>query len=84
MAASRPVILAIDGVIREVIEKAQAGIFSPPGDAASLAEVVLSLSQSPETAQAMGKRGRAYVEAHFDRAVLGEKLADMIEAMKPA
>ena len=82
MAAGRPVILAIDGVIREVVETAQAGIFSPPGDADKLAEALLSLSQDPETAQAMGKRGRAYVEAHFDRSVLGEKLADMIEAMK--
>ena len=31
MAAGRPVILAIDGVIREVVEKAEAGVFVPSG-----------------------------------------------------
>ena len=37
MAAGRPVILAIDGVIRQVIEEAGAGVFVPPGDPAALA-----------------------------------------------
>jgi len=82
MAAGRPVVLAIDGVIREVVEKAQAGIFSPPGDSSSLAEAILSMSVDPESAQAMGKRGRAYVKAHFDRAALGEKLADVLEDLQ--
>ena len=34
MAAGRPVLLAIDGVIRDVVERARAGIFVPPGDGA--------------------------------------------------
>ncbi len=34
MAAGRPVILAIDGVIRQVVEEAEAGVFVQPGDPA--------------------------------------------------
>ena len=37
MAAGRPVILAIDGVIRQVVEQAEAGVFVSPGDASALA-----------------------------------------------
>ena len=32
MCAGRPVVLAIDGVIREVVEAAGCGLFTPPGD----------------------------------------------------
>jgi glycosyltransferase involved in cell wall biosynthesis len=67
MAAARPTILAIDGVIREVVEKAQAGIFVPPGDDVALAKAVESLACDPSKAQAMGLAGREYVARHFNR-----------------
>ncbi len=37
MAAGRPVVLAIDGVIRQVVEAAGCGIFAQPGDPPALA-----------------------------------------------
>ena len=40
MCAGRPVVLAIDGVIREVVEAAGCGLFTPPGDPQSLAETI--------------------------------------------
>ena len=43
MAAGRPVALAIDGVIREVVEAAQCGIFAEPGNASALANVLHEL-----------------------------------------
>jgi len=67
MAAGRPVLLAIDGVIREVVERAGAGIFVPPGDAGALAAAVRRLRSSPAEARAMGERGRVCVCAEFDR-----------------
>jgi glycosyltransferase involved in cell wall biosynthesis len=81
MAAGRPVLLAIDGVIREVVEKAQAGVFCSPGDPESLAAAIQKLSQDPQWVQSMGNCGREYIEAHFDRAALGERLAEIIEAI---
>lgn len=67
MAASRPTILAIDGVIREVIEAADGGIFVPPGDVTALAAAVRAYANDPQRAQNEGENARHYVQAHFDR-----------------
>ncbi len=81
MAAGRPVVLAIDGVIRDVVEAAGCGIFAAPGDPATLADAIRSLAENPERSREMGMRGRRYVEQHFDRAALAEKLAGILEEM---
>ena len=74
MAAGRPVILAIGGVIRDVVETAQGGIPVPPGDAESLAEAIRTLEEDRQNGRILGQNGRRYVEGHFDRASLAEKL----------
>lgn len=74
MAAGRPVILAIDGVIRHVVEAAQAGLYAPPGDPQELARAVRQLAQQPELGRQMGARGRRYVAEHFDRQVVALRL----------
>lgn len=79
MAAGRPVILAIDGVIRKVVEEAGAGLFCPPGDAASLADAVRRLADDPAYGREMGMNGRRCVEAEFNRSRLAEKLASIME-----
>jgi len=69
LAASRPVVLAIDGVIRQVVEEAHAGIFTAPGDAAAMAEAIRMLARDPKQAREMGNNGRDYVVQHFNRQV---------------
>jgi len=81
MAAGRPVVLAIDGVIRQVVEAAGCGIFVPPGDAQALAQAIRALADDRPRARAMGLRGRHYLEQHFSRAVLAERLRHLIEEM---
>jgi glycosyltransferase involved in cell wall biosynthesis len=81
MAAGRPVILAIDGVIRRVVEQADGGLFTPPGDPTALAQAILRLKEDPQRARQMGLNARAYVEAHFDRADLALHLAEIVEQM---
>jgi len=79
MAAGRPVVLAIDGVIREVIESAGCGIFAEPGNPSALAEAIRKLASDKENANQMGLQGRAYLEEHFNRAAIGEKLLGLLE-----
>jgi glycosyltransferase involved in cell wall biosynthesis len=67
MAAARPTILAIDGVIRKVLEESQGGIFVQPGDDVALARAVASLASDRSKAQAMGLAARKYVVRHFNR-----------------
>ena len=81
MAAGRPVILAIDGVIREVVDAANCGIFAEPGNATALANAMRQLATDPEKSRTMGLAGRTYVEAHFDRAALAEELTGILEEM---
>jgi glycosyltransferase involved in cell wall biosynthesis len=81
MAAGRPVVLAIDGVIRQVVESAGAGIFVQPGDAQEMAQAIQSLALERQKARQMGLAGRSYVVEHFSRAESAEKLAALLEEM---
>ncbi len=67
MAAGRATILVIDGVIREVIETSQGGVFVEPGDDQLLAKTVLELSNDPERVRQMGENARKYLVQHLDR-----------------
>jgi len=67
MAAGRPVVLAIEGVIQDVVEAAAAGLCVPPGDPASLAGAIRFLIANQQRRQEMSRSGRKYVEAHFNR-----------------
>jgi glycosyltransferase involved in cell wall biosynthesis len=82
MAAGRPVVLAIDGVIRTVVEDAAAGIFVPPGDPAALAAAVRCLSSDPAASRRMGLAGRACIEKQFSRDQLSQKLTLILEEME--
>jgi glycosyltransferase involved in cell wall biosynthesis len=77
MAAGRPVLLAIDGVIREVVERAEAGLFVPPGDPAALAAAVRQLQSNPQQGREMGERGRRYVGERFSRRASAEHLLNV-------
>lgn len=74
MAAGRPVVLAIDGVIRELVEQAGAGVAVPPGDPEALAQALRTLARDRAAARAMGGRGRRLVEQRFDRAAMALRL----------
>ncbi len=67
MAAQRPTILAINGVIRDVIDRSNGGVYVSPGNAQELANAVLTLSRDSDTCRVMGESARAYVEVHFNR-----------------
>ncbi len=82
MAAGRPVILAIDGAIRQVVEACQAGVFVPPGDATALTAAIEQLNANPQKCRTMGMNGRICVETHFSRQVLADKFSAVLESMR--
>lgn len=81
MAAGRPTILAINGVIRQVIEAAEGGVFVPPGNDAALAAAVESLSMDRSKARAMGAAARAHVVKHFNRHDQAPQFVTLVEAL---
>ena len=82
MAAGRPVILAIDGVIREVVEKAEAGVAVSPGDPSALAAAIRDLASNPQKCRTMGINGRTEIEQHYSRTALAEKFTELLETMR--
>lgn len=67
MAAGRPIVLSIGGVIAQVVEEARAGILVPPEDHRSMAAAIEHLTDNQNLREQMGRDGRAYVKAHFER-----------------
>jgi len=83
MAAGRPIVLAIEGVIRDVIEAAGAGIPVPPGSAADVSDAILKLHSDPQHARRMGMAGRDYVSVHFNRDRHAEQLGALLTHVVP-
>jgi glycosyltransferase involved in cell wall biosynthesis len=81
MAAGRPTILAIDGVIRHVVEAAGGGVFVPPGNAAALAETVSGLYNNRTAAQSMGRAARFYVVNHFNRHRQAQEFTELVRRL---
>jgi glycosyltransferase involved in cell wall biosynthesis len=78
LASGRPVVLGIDGVIREVVERAEGGVFVSPGDPRALADAIRRLACDPDGCRQMGARGRDYVRRHFNRRDHGELLTAVL------
>jgi len=67
MACERPVIIAVDGEARSMVETARAGVFVPPEDAHALAQTIRAVAQSAEERRRMGINGRKYILAGLSR-----------------
>jgi glycosyltransferase involved in cell wall biosynthesis len=78
MASELPIVLAIDGVIRQVVEAAEAGVYVTPGDGAEIGEAVRRLADDPKLAKDMGHKGKKYVELHFDRLEMARKMEEIL------
>jgi glycosyltransferase involved in cell wall biosynthesis len=78
MAAGRPTVLAIDGVIRDVVESACGGVFVPPGNPRLLAAEIARMADDPKGARSMGLNARSYVVEHFNRDEHACELAALI------
>jgi glycosyltransferase involved in cell wall biosynthesis len=81
MAAGKPVVLALDGVARRLVEEADAGVCVPPGDPPALAAALRELAGDPALARKLGQRGRAYVETHYDRAQLALQMEGLMRTL---
>jgi glycosyltransferase involved in cell wall biosynthesis len=83
MAAGRATVLAIDGVVREVIEASKGGVFVEPGNDTLLAKTILELSKDPQRVKQLGENARAYLVRHLDRrAKMGETLQLLISLVQ--
>jgi glycosyltransferase involved in cell wall biosynthesis len=81
LAADLPVVTNVPGLVADVVVEADAGVTCAPGDPAALAHAMDALAGSIRRADARGSTGRAYVAAHFDRAVLAARVDDLLRGL---
>lgn len=74
MACGRPVLTNVGGETARLVKDAACGVCVPPGDAAALAKAIQRLAERPEEMAQMGRKGREFVQRHFDRERIGEQL----------
>ena len=84
MAAAKPTILAIDGVIRSVIENADGGMFVTPGDEKELSDAVQYFYNNPNICKSKGANARKYVVEHFDRKIQAQEFLSVLIKENPA
>jgi glycosyltransferase involved in cell wall biosynthesis len=73
MACGKPVVAALTGGAPEVV--GDAGVLTPPADFVGLADHLKPLLRSAERRRELGSLGEARVAAHFDAALLADRLA---------
>jgi glycosyltransferase involved in cell wall biosynthesis len=73
MACKKPILMAIDGVSRELVEVADAGSFVEPENAESYNTIIRKYMNSPELLQKQGDNGYQYAKLNFDRKALAER-----------
>lgn len=65
MACGKPIVLAAEGEAQRLIEEAEAGLVTPPGDGESFARAIQTLLGDPALAKRFGESGRRFVCSRF-------------------
>lgn len=78
MAAGRPTVLAIEGVIRDIIERFGGGVLQP-GDDRALAEAIIALSEEWSKAVAMWATRRASTSCGISTDTIKQSSPQLLE-----
>jgi glycosyltransferase involved in cell wall biosynthesis len=70
MACKKPILMAIDGVSRKLVEDALAGSFVEPENANSFNVIIRKYLANPELLVIQGNNGYQYAKKNFDRKIL--------------
>lgn len=82
MAAGKPIIGAIDGETRLVIDEADCGLCCAAEDYSSLARIVKDFAEQKDKHLHYGANARAYYDEHFRKEDFMEKLVKLLEETK--
>lgn len=78
LASGLPIVLNYEGWQADYLYQHQCGLFSPQGNILAFAQNILKLAQEPELRQQFAQRGRQLAEQKFDRALLAQKMLDLM------
>lgn len=74
LACERPLVAALRGEGARIVERSKGGVLATPGDAQSIADAVERVLRMPDDERkAMGRAGRKFALAEYDRAALAQR-----------
>lgn len=77
----KPVLMAVDGVSKALIEQADAGVYIDSENMDAWFSTIMFYIQHPETAKRQGENGYRFAKKHFDRVYWAEVYLDRIEKL---
>ncbi len=81
MSCKKPVLMAIDGVSRELVEDAGAGVYVEPENASEYNRIIREYLNDPDRLKREGESGYRYAQQNFDREVLANRYLGHIKDM---
>jgi glycosyltransferase involved in cell wall biosynthesis len=81
-SCKKPVLMAIDGISRLLVEDAAAGIFVEPENPADFASRIRQYMEDPVRCQREGENGYHFAKTHFDREILAKKYLEHLLALR--
>jgi colanic acid biosynthesis glycosyl transferase WcaI len=81
MACERPVIVAVDGQARQIVEEAAAGVFVEPENSQDLVLAILGLVEDAAKRRQMGASGRQYIVNKFSREKTARDYITVLESL---
>jgi Glycosyltransferase len=79
LSSELPIILAVEGEAKNLMESAKAGICVEPENAAQIADAVMELYNNEDYCKELGKNGRKYVMEHYSRLAITKRLYSLLE-----
>jgi glycosyltransferase involved in cell wall biosynthesis len=81
MSCRRPVIIAIDGVARKLVQDAGAGLYVEPENPAQFIAAVKQLQADPALCQKMGDQGYLHAATYYSREGMAKKYLAVLEKL---
>jgi hypothetical protein len=81
LACERPVLASLEGEAAAILERSGGAVVVPPEDPGALVEALRALARDEERRTALGKNGRAFTAAHFDREKLAERYLEILRIL---
>lgn len=78
-SCKKPIIMAIDGVSRELVETANAGTYVEPENIEEYNKVIRYYLENPSQLMMEGNNGFQYAKLNFDRKILAKRYIKLIE-----
>ena len=78
MAMKKPIILGVEGEVKEMIIEGQSGVCIEPENAVELADAVVTLAGDAIQCKRLGDHGNKYVVNNFDRTVLASRFEKLM------